>query len=189
MTFYRYFWLYKQLSDIKIENFIVYLGIISFLSFILAFVIYPKIVKEPIKLFLISLSISTILFGYVSLRHIQTRKELVANIRNYNISSIEYLRENVSNLENKYISLDSSFKDTMSKEEYIDIVLNMFYNNVDYRLFAEVVGNSLVIKTNNKVKLKINPKLKYEYEVNIETVRSILGLSQIYHETMEGLVK
>ena len=110
MTFYRYFWLYKQLSDIKIENFIVYLGIISFLSFMLAFVIYPKIVKEPIKLFLISLSISTILFGYVSLRHIQTRKELVANIRNYNISSIEYLRENVSNLENKYISLDSSFK-------------------------------------------------------------------------------
>lgn len=189
MTFYRYFRLYKQLSDVKIENFIVYLGIISLLSFILAFVIYPKILKEPIKLFLISLSISSILFGYVSFKHIQTRKELVANIRNYNISSIEYLRENVSNLENKYISLDDKVKDTMSKEEYIDIVLNMFYNNVDYRLFAEKIGDSLVIKTNNKIKLKINPELKYEYEVNIDTVRSILGLSQIYHETMEGLVK
>lgn len=189
MTFYRYFRLYNQLENIKIENFIVYLGIISFLGFILAFVIYPKILKEPIKLFLISLSISSILFGYVSLRHIQTRKELVTNIRNYNISSIEYLRENVSNLEDKYISLDDKVKDTMSKEEYIDIVLNMFYNNVDYRLFAEAVGNSFVIKTNNKVKLKINPELKYEYEVNIDTVRSILGLSQIYHETMEGLVK
>lgn len=189
MTFYRYFRLYNQLENIKIENFIVYLGITSFLGFILAFVIYPKILKEPIKLFLISLSISSILFGYVSFKHIQTRKELVANIRNYNISSIEYLRENVSNLENKYISLDDKVKDTMSEEEYIDIVLNMFYNNVDYRLFAEAVGNSFVIKTNNKVKLKINPELKYEYEVNIDTVRSILGLSQIYHETMEGLVK
>lgn len=189
MVFFRYFWLYNQLSDIKIENFIVYLGIISLLSFILAFVIYPKILREPIRLFLISLSISSILFGYVSLRHTQTRKELVDNIRNYNVSSIEYLRENIANLENKYNKLDKKFKETISKEEYIDIVLNLFYNNIDYRLIGERIGDSLVIKTNNSVKLKINPELKYEYDVNIEDLRNLIGVSPTYYETMEGLVK
>lgn len=189
MVFFRYFWLYNRLSDIKIENFIVYLGIISFLSFILAFVIYPKILEEPIRLFLISLSISSILFGYVSFRHIQTRKELVDNIRNYNVSSIEYLKENVANLEKKYNHLDKKFRDSVSREEYIDIVLNLFYNNVDYRVFAKRVGNSLVIKTDDKVKLKINPELKYEYEVDIEVLRNLIGVSPTYHETMKGLVK
>ena len=36
MTFYRYFWLYKQLSDIKIEKFHSLFGYNKLLSFILA---------------------------------------------------------------------------------------------------------------------------------------------------------
>lgn len=189
MTFYRYFWVYKQLENIKIENFIVYLGIISVIAYIMCFVIYPEILKEPIKVFLVALLVDSIVFGYLSYSHITIRKDIINNIRSYNIPSVEYFKQNIENLEDKYDKLDNDIKDSISKEEYIDIILNIFYNNVDYRGFAQRLGDSYAIESNNSLNLKISPDNKYIYNVNIEDLRKILGASPVYHENFKDLVK
>lgn len=189
MTFYRYFLVYKQLENIKIENFIVYLGVISVIAYIMCFVIYPEILKAPIKVFLVALCVDSIIFGYLSYSHITIRKDVINNIRSYNISSIEYLRQNVENLEDKYDKLDSNIRNSMSKEEYIDIILNIFYNNVDFRGFAQRLEDRYVIESNNSLNLKISPDNRYIYDVNINDLRNILGVSPVYRETFKDLVK
>ena len=168
MTFYRYYWLYEKLSNVKLEDFILYLGIVSLLAFIICLAIYPSILKAPIKLFLISLAISSTIFGVSSISHITNKHKLESKISDFKITNIESLRNNIQTLSVKYYSLDKDIKTSLSKEEYIDIVLNIFYN---------------------ELRLKINQKNKYCYNVSKDTLNKILGNDKIYSDSISGLEK
>lgn len=189
MTFYRYYWLYEKLSNVKLDDFILYLGIVSLLAFIISLAVYPSILKAPIKLFLISLAISSTVFGVSSISHITNKHKLESKISDFKITSIESLRNNIQTLSVKYDSLDKDIKTSLSKEEYIDIVLNIFYNGADYRDFAEKLGDDYVIKSNDELRLKINPKNKYCYDVSKDTLNKILGNDKIYSDSISGLEK